>query len=662
MNLNEYFNEIDEPLAKGLYEEPDRGMFYRISLGLRRYFENLPVSQYNGELLYPSGLIKKHGKITPHIAHVLNFDFNAIEKESGEVAEELRKLEFFNYKSAVPYEHTVSGNMWTHSMPNFERILAEGFDSYIPRIEKIADGDMREGLLHLLAGIKLYHKKSVEYLESVNANTDLIKALKKVPFKPAENIYEALVGWNFVLYLDLCDDIGALANGLLPYYKGEDIVPVLKTLYQNLDENDGYSMQLGFSEAAEEEELTIQCLKAAFGMRRPMIELFVDENTSSRVWQTAIDCIRSGAGAPAFYNKTLYKNGFKQRFPQIDIKDLDKLCGGGCTEMMIAGYSNVGSHDAGINLPYILTGTIKNHLAKVKDFDEFYCIFLEEIEETVKIVCESIVKSQKLRSKYAPHPLRTLLIDDCIDKGIDYNNGGAKYAWSIVDYGGIINVIDSLLVIRDYVFTDKNLTANELINLLESNDEEFLKKVRTHKNRYGIDNDEANSFSADFTRKIFAFFDGRKTAFGFGFLPSSIQFMDYERAGTYVGATPDGRMAGSPLADSLAAIFGKDTEGPTALIKSVTSMDLKSALATPVFNLTLNPQISDNVFRNLIESYMELGGMQVQITCVSREILEAAYKNPDNYRNIVVRVGGYSEYFYRLTDVLKRKVLERTLH
>ncbi len=662
MNLSEKFTEMQEPLAAGLYEEPDRSMFYRISLGLRRYFENLPLAKYNGELLYPSGVIPKYGSVTPSSSDVLNFNLRAIESRDPHAGEELRKLDFFKYKSSVPKEHTVAGNMYTHSMPNFERISAEGFDNYFSRIEKIADCDMREGLIHLLKGIKAYHKKCLEYLKDVNANPDLINALKKVPFKPAENIYEAVVCWNFVLYLDFCDNLGALANGLLPFYKGENIIPLLKNLYENLDANDGYSMQLGFSDNPMEDELTLQCLKAAFGKRRPMIELFVDEDTSREVWQTAIDCIRSGAGAPAFYNKTLYKNGIKQRFPQIDINDLDKLCGGGCTEMMIAGYSNVGSLDAGINLPYILTGCIKKYLAKVKDFNEFYRIFLAEIEETVKIVCESIVKSQRLRSKYVPHPLRTLLIEDCIDKGIDYNNGGAKYAWNIVNYAGIVNAVDSLFVIRDYVFTDKNLSTNELINLLESNDEGFLKKVRTHKNRYGIDNDEVNKLSADFTHTIFSFFEGKETAFGFGFLPSSIQFNDYARAGSYVTATPDGRTAGSPLADSLAAVFGKDTEGPTALIKSVTSMDLKSALGTPVFNLTVNPQISDDVFKSLIEGYMELGGMQVQISCVSKEMLEAAYNNPGNYRNLVVRVGGYSEYFYRLSNELKRKVLERTFY
>ncbi len=662
MKLSEKFIEMNEPLASGLYEETSRSLFYRIALGLRRYFENLPIPEYNGEMLYPSGIIRKCGSITPSSSYVLDFNLKAIESKEPQAAKELRRLDFFKYKSSVPKEHTVGGNMFTHSMPNFERILAEGLESYFSRIEKIADIDMREGLIHLLDGIKAYHKKCVEYLESINANPDLVSALKKVPFKPAENIYEAVVCWNFILYLDFCDNLGALANGLLPFYKGENIIPLLENLYQNLDVNDGFSMQLGFSDDKAEEELTLQCLKAAFGKRRPMIELFVDENTSNEVWQTAIDCIRSGSSAPAFYNKSLYKNGIKQRFPQIDLKDLNKLCGGGCTEMMISGLSNVGSLDAGINLPYILTGCIEKYLASSKSFNSFYNQFFNSIEEVVKIVTEKIAESQILRAKYQPHPLRSLLIDNCIENGLDYNNGGAKYNWSIINYSGIVNVIDSLLVIKDCLFENEIYSKEEFIELLKNNDEEFLKMTRIHKCRHGIDDSMANKLSFDFTSKIFKLLSNKKTVFGFGFLPSSIQFMDYARAGSYVGATPDGRASGSPLADSLAAIFGKDTKGPTALIKSVTAMDLKNALGTPVFNLTIAPKISDDVFKSIIESYIELGGMQVQITCTSKEMLEEAYKNPDNYRNLIVRVGGYSEYFYRLSDEIKRKVLERTFY
>ena len=133
---------------------------------------------------------------------------------------------------------------------------------------------MREGLIHIVEGIKNYVDRSVNYLESVNADKKLINALKKVPMKPADNIYEALVSWNFIMYLDNCDNLGCVASGLYPYFKGEDVTDILKNLFDNLDANNGYTMALG----TDYNPLTLQCLEASKGKRRPMIELFVDEN------------------------------------------------------------------------------------------------------------------------------------------------------------------------------------------------------------------------------------------------------------------------------------------------------------------------------------------------------------------------------------------------
>jgi formate C-acetyltransferase len=124
---------------------------------------------------------------------------------------------------------------------------------------------------------------------------------------------------------------------------------------------------------------------------------------------------------------------------------------------------------------------------------------------------------------------------------------------------------------------------------------------------------------------------------------------------------PLGRKKGEPLCDSLSAVHGKDTAGPTALLNSVTSLNLNRALGVPVLNFNINPDFKDEVLKALILGYMKQGGIQMQITCISREILEEAYRNPEDHKNLVVRVGGYSEYFYRLNDEIKRMIIERTI-
>ena len=214
--------------AEALFEQPEKSLFFRKALGLRRYYENCSLPKYNGERLYPSGQVG-----TPSYLDGIAVGLRQLAAQNSELAEKV-KNDFFRYSSSVPGEHTVAGSMYTHSIPNYERIIKEGFLSYIPRIENITDTDLKEGLLNLLSGIEIYIQRCVEYLEEVGAEEKLIAALKKVPMNPCENIYEAVVAWNFILYLDSFDNLGCLASGLYPYYRGEDITELLKNLFDNL--------------------------------------------------------------------------------------------------------------------------------------------------------------------------------------------------------------------------------------------------------------------------------------------------------------------------------------------------------------------------------------------------------------------------------------------
>lgn len=654
--IKDEFSKLGEYAASGLYEEPDRSLFYRKALGIRRFYENCELAVYGGECLYPSGVIAQKMSIAPEYLSGLNFKARSFNEKAPALAKKLNE-EFCVYRSTVPTEHTVAGNMYTHSMPNYERILKEGLLSYTPRIEMISDTDMREGLLHVIRGIESYIARCVDYLVSVSADEKLIFALQRVPLYPARTAYEAIVAWNFVMYLDNCDNLGCLAKGLLPYYKGENLILWLENLYDNLDINNGYSMSLD----SECPELTVQCLEAARGKRRPMIELFVDENTPEAVWQAALSTVKSGGGQPAFYNADALLGGLKKRFPNIRDEDLSRFCGGGCTEAMLAGFSNVGSLDAGINLLLILDNVIKSSLSSATDFEDFYETYLTEISSVVETVKKEINNSRKERAKYNPLPMRTLLIDDCIDKGMEYNSGGARYGWSIINFAGLINVIDSLLAIKALVFEKKKYTSEELIMLLQNNDSGFLHEVIGLRESFGKDIEYINVFSRKISERIFSMTETGELAFGEGFLSASIQFMSQARAGKHIGATPDGRSAGAPLCDSLAAIFGKDTDGPTALLNSVTSLDLKRALGVPVVNFNITQNFNDDVLKALILGYMKQGGIQLQITYASREELLDAYEHPEHHGNLIVRVGGYSEYFNRLSDELKRMIINRSI-
>lgn len=642
---------LGEYAAAGLYEEAGRSLFYRKALAYRRYFENCELAEYRGTPLYPSGKIAQKMRIVP--SYLSGFDFGAL----GDRAESLEiRREFCRYAPTVPIEHSVAGRMYTHSMPNCERILAEGFNSYIPRIEKITDPDMREGLLHLLEGIRAYTLRCVDYLKSVGAEPRLTDALTRVPFEPARDIYEAIVGWNFITYLDSSDNLGALGKGLSRYYKGEDIIPLLQNLYDNLDKNDGYTMSLDGSLGS----LAVQCIRAAVGHRRPMIQLFVDENTPREVWDAAFDSLKSGSTQPAFYSRSLI-SGLLARFPTLTSEDAAHFSGGGCAEAMIAGMSNVGSLDAGVNLLLIFEEVMKE-LPEAESFEDFYDLYIEKVGSTVELVKREINNSRRMRAELVPLPMRTLLVDDCIDRGLDFNAGGARYGWSIINFAGMVNVIDSLLAVKELVFDKKRYTAEDVLSRLAEENDAFIRELLLLPHAHGRDDREANALAARLSADVFSMTETGDLLYGEGFLSASIQFMSQADAGRNIGPTPDGRRGGAPLCDSLAAIFGKDTRGPTALLNSVTSLALDHALGIPILNFNISRDFDGELLRTLVLGYISRGGIQMQITAESREELLDAIEHPELHRNLVVRVGGFSEYFTRLSPEMQKMIVERSMH
>ena len=276
-------------------------------------------------------------------------------------------------------------------------------------------------------------------------------------------------------------------------------------------------------------------------------------------------------------------------------------------------------------------------------------------------IIEIINDCYKYRAEYIPHPVRTVLVDDCIDNETDFNAGGARWNWSVVNFAGTINVIESLLAIRDIVYEKREYDSAEFLRLLNDEDELFYKRLRKCPH-YGVNDEYADSLANDFFRRTFTSADDKKTYFGDGFLPSSIQFTTYVLRGRAVDATPDGRRKYEPLCDSLAPIFGNDTKSVISMLGSVSNLDLKCALGTPVVNLRLGKKYAEELVKPAILGFFENGGMMLQINCVSKEEMEDAMVNPDKHRDLLVRTGGYTEYFVNLTPEHQRTIIARTEH
>jgi hypothetical protein len=653
-SLAEGFYECGESYAGGFFEFPEKNRFFRHANAIKKYWTDAPLPAYQGGALYPCGVKPGAGyAVFPEYSYTFGVDFGLLKKKFPEGEATLRAEKELLSTESTP--HTVGGWGYTHSIPNYGRIEREGLSSYAKRVSKLPDGDFKDGLFEVLSGIEIYRYRSLSLLREAGAPEALISALSRVPFEPARDLYEAVVCRNFIYYIDGCDNPGRLDADLIDFYRGGDFTPLFREFFKNVDDNNGWSSALG----PDYNPLTIQCLNAIHGLRRPSLELRVTPDMPDAVWDAAIDALKTGCGQPALYNEDGFQKAMSFYFPAIPEADLKRFNGGGCTETMLAGISNVGSLDAGINLPLIFSAYLRENLGACTDFTRFYNGLLLEIKnETVKTL-RILNDFRRRRAEFLPQPVRTLLIDDCVDNGLDFNAGGARYYWSVINFAGLVNVIDSLLVVRELVFDRKEYAAPDFLSALDANEPVFRAKAAKCPS-FGNDDDRADPLAADFAARVFETLESETPYLGGRFLPSSIQFVTYVNAGRDVPATPDGRKSGDPLADSVGAIAGKDKSGPTALLNSVSKLPLGLAAGTPVLNLKLQKRFLDDNLRKLITVFFSRGGMQAQITCTSRAEIEEAIAHPEKHENLIVRIGGYAEYFNRLSPELKKTVLDRT--
>lgn len=659
MTLSELFYSIGEPYAGGLFEYPDRAPLVRYANAQRRYFEEAGLTPYDGGRLYPCGenirrnAANREVAVRPDYSFTYAFDHRRMlakneEAHNAMMAEHL-KIAYLH----TP--HTVGGAGYTHCFINYKRILAEGLAGYRARVQALPEGDFREAMEILLSGIETYRQRCVALLRQSDAPADLIDALEYVPEHSPRNIYEALVAWNFVYYVDGCDDIGALDRNLLPYFHGEDIVELLREMYTHVDVNDGWSGPLG----PHYNEITRQCIRAVRNCRRPSLQLLVKPDMPEEIWQEVYASLATSCGQPALYNYERYMARLRHLMPEIPDEDWERLCFGGCTETMLEGISAVGSDDAGINTALIFDRYLRAHLAEHGDFESFFDGLSVQIRAEVAEVLDQLNEYRRTRALHRPQPIHTLFVDDCIDKQRDFNDDGPRYVWSVVNVAGLINVIDSLSVLKTLVFDQKKYTAAEFIEKMDTRDPLFLAEARACP-VYGVDDDRADLLGVRIANVVYDSFDQRDCYPRGKYYPVSNQFTTYADAGQHVGATPDGRACGAPLCDSMGAIHANDTKGPTALLNSVSKLPLDHVIGTPIMNLRMKKEHLPLMLKPLVLGFFERGGMQLQISCISREEILDAMEHPENHRNLVVRIGGFSEYFNRLSPALKQTVLERT--
>jgi formate C-acetyltransferase len=278
-------------------------------------------------------------------------------------------------------------------------------------------------------------------------------------------------------------------------------------------------------------------------------------------------------------------------------------------------------------------------------------------------------KIDRIYAEMLPVPFLSLFIDDCIKTGKDYHNGGARYNTSYIQGVGMGSITDSLTAIKHHVFDQKSISMDGFLKALKKNFndfEEFHSALLNDTPKYGNDDDYADAILKQVFEYYFGAVEGHPTVRGgvhrINLLPTTCHVY----FGSVIGALPDGRLSGKPLSEGISPVQGMDRNGPTAVIKSASKIDhlrtggtLLNQKFTPTF---LDSEKGVEGIKNLIRSYFTLDGHHIQFNVVSANTLRKAKKNPEQYRNLIVRVAGYSDYFVDLTEELQEEIIQRTEH
>lgn len=443
-------------------------------------------------------------------------------------------------------------------------------------------------------------------------------------------------------------------------------------------------------------ELSYICLASTKKMKliQPLLAVRVFPGTSTQFLMECAKTIATGIGMPALYNDdaiipALLNLGY-------DLYDAYDYGITGCVEPSPQG--KIGGRfgaafpnpvkvlelamHGGKDLRTGLTPLKGKKFTECESYDEFYEEFNRQQLYYLKhhVIQDNMI--DLVWEETMPTPILSSVIDDCIRRGKEIKKGGAKYDFTGGQMVGTSSCINCLAAIKKIVFDEKLLTKEQLMNALDTNFEDTLSKptgeeirqlLLNHNTAFGNDDEITDKIASEFIR----FWSEHKTAckntrYGRGpiggkFIPSTATVAANIPAGEVVGATPDGRKSGEPISEGISAYGGSDIHGPTSLVNSVAAIPNILYSGGQLLNVKFSPSSFDNEqgirnFVALIRTYFLKKGFQIQVNVVDRATLKDAQKHPQKYRDLMVRVAGYSAYFVTLNEQLQEDIINRTEH
>lgn len=420
--------------------------------------------------------------------------------------------------------------------------------------------------------------------------------------------------------------------------------------------------------------LSFLCLDAyqSIQLPQPNLGVRVNEFIDRPFLLKTAETIRLGTGIPQIFNDEVVVPAFLNR--GVSLEDARDYAVVGCVELSIPG-KTYGLHDiAMFNLLKVMEIAMQENEGNAAlSYDELLEHIRTKINHYIALMVEGSNICDIGHRDWAPVPLLSSFISDCLDNGKDITEGGARYNFSGVQGIGIANLSDSLHALKGLVFEQQRLSFDELLAVLKANfatpEGEKVRARLIHRfEKYGNDIDEVDNISAELLRHYCKEVEKYRNPRGGQFTPGSYTVSAHVPLGAVVGATPDGRFAGEQLADGgLSPMLGQDMQGPTAVLKSVSKLDNYLLSNGTLLNVKFTPATLEGdaglqKLADFLRAFTQLKLQHVQFNVVNADTLREAQQRPQDFAGLVVRVAGYSAFFVELSKEIQDDIIRRTAH
>jgi len=518
---------------------------------------------------------------------------------------------------------------------------------------------------------------------------------RRVAHQPPRSFMDALhLAWFIDMGTQLADNAALVAPGhldrtLYPFYRRdlecgaltrEDALQLVEALYLHVNHTipDGLAIpvMVGGRDAEGRDvtnELSYLCLEA---LRRthlvyPTVGVCWHAGTPPPLTALAVELIAKGYPTPAFFGDETIQKGLC--LYGVPARESHSYVNSTCVEITPVGASNTWVASPYFSTCQILLEEIESQAAAgdlaAATFEGFLDKYLARLSD--RILVDGVIpqnEQRELRRQNGGKPLQSVFTGDCVGRGLDIDEGGARYNWVECSFVGLANLADSLAVIRAEIFERQALDFRTLKKVLDDDfkDQEPLRLhfLNGHP-KYGNAAAGVDALLAAVVERVKQECARHRMAPDEAhFIPGAFCWIMHERLGSVCGATPDGRRAGFPFADGGGPAQGREAGGPTSAILSTTSWDHAPLIGGVAYNMKFNSSLFDSPesvkrLEELLVTYLRRGGFEVQVNVVDPETLRKAKAHPDAYRDLVVRIGGYTDYFVNLSPGMQDEVLMR---